>query len=941
MRMLTIGLVLVAFAIVFAVTRFGGDDEDVGLVTVADGSPDLQDASTRDTARRTVRPRPAELKEDSGEDTAKSEAEEEILPPGEGVVLQVVDPSGLPEAGAVVRLFKEPDRRRSMRRGFLSLLGDGGESERKLLAEYTSDDEGRVELDRRLGPRTVAEARKGDLFGRYTGGVEGDLPVPDGVEGLIVLEPVKFLDVRLIGPGGGGVPYVLITAGPDFESRSSTLNFARGRGRRGRGRGGWRNTFFGGGLILRERSRPGESVTRFEINSASALYDEESIAVTAQLYGLEAPREVVTMKERGRTEVKLMLPPTVVLALTIRQVSGELWTPPVTVTWNSLSPDTERSGNPMRFIGRTMNSRLTLEGGKASVGGFQPGGRFKFDVTDPERVRASKEVTVQNSPGTQALTLEVGERMARLVLHLRNGRGEPLGQEMFTIAVIGDEQSAPDVGRNEGGFRRWMNRLANGGMGRGRYRSDTKGRLDVPVPPGQGGRLELRRQSVSRFGSNAEESPPLATVEFASLGPGQNEDLGDVVVDPGPLLVSGVAVDEEGSPQGGVRLRVRWQPDQSTEQPGRGRRRRSSSGSMTVTTDDKGVFEVHRQSLSATAYGIEADERNWVSARVPFQPGAQGLRVVLTAPGGLRGRVTVVPDDLRARPRLALRSVGGESDPTRGRRRSGPRVRVGADGAFVVRRVTPGLYNLEIRLGRVLVRTIPSLQVPSGEIAEPPELQDIIVGSEVVRAKVRVQDSSGNPIQGARVRYSLMGKNVPREGRVFEEERTDESGETAPLLPTGSLVRIQVSAGKYVETSLESSAFPLTVTLEQGGILIARFASPLPGVEGIRGYRIVLTPKEKGVAASRSRTILAGSQKAEVARLDGRYQAALLILPDFRTLFGAGRPGRNFRNMPPLMIPLQAVDVPRGETVEKVFRVQREKIEDVIVAVKASLNEAR
>ena len=940
MRILTLGLVLLAIAVVFAVTRFGGDEEDVGLVTVADGASDLEDAPIRDTARRTAMPRLAEPEEDS-EDAGESESETEILRPGEGLVLQVVDPSGLPEAGAVVGLYKVPSLRPSMRREFLGLFGGSGESERTLLAEYTSDDEGMVELDRRLGPRIVAEARKGDLFGRYTAGAAGELPVPEGVEGLIVLEPVKFLDVRLIGPGGGNVPHVLVTASPDFESRSSRLDFGRGRRGRGRGRAGRRNMLFGGGLFLRQRSSAGNPVTRFEINSASALYDEESVAVTAQLFGLESPREVVTMKERGHTEVTLLLPPTVILDLSIRQSSGDLWTPPVNVTWDPLSPDTPQGGSPMRFFGRTMNSRLEVKGGKAFVGGFQPGGRFRFEVTDPQRVRASREVTVQNSPGTQPVTLEVGDRMARLVLHLSDDRGEPLAKETFTVAVVTDAPSSPEVGGSGRGFRRWMNRFTNGGKGSGLYRSDSEGRLDVPVPPGKGGRLELRPRSLSPFGRNAEESPPLATVEFSSLMPGQNEDLGDVVVDAGPLLVSGIAVDEEGVPQGGVRLRVRWQPDQSGEQSGGRRRRRMSSGSMTVTTDDNGAFEIHRQALPETSYGIEVDERNWVSARVPFQAGAQNIRVVLTAPGGLRGRVTVVPESLGVRPRLTLRPAGGEPAPMRGGRRSGPRVRVGADGAFVVRRVTPGLYDLEIRLGRVLVRTIPSLQVPSGEIAEPPELQDIIVGSEVVRAVVRVQDVSGNPIPGARVRYSLVGQDVPRQGRVFEEERTDESGEAAPLLPAGSLARIRVSSGKYVETSLESSAFPLTVTLEQGGTLIARFASPLPRVDGIRGYRVLLTPKKKGGASARSRTVPAGSQKAEVDRLDGQYAAALLIQPDFRTLFGAGQRGRSFRNVLRLTIPLESVDVPRGETVEKVFRVRREKIEEAIVAVKASLKEAR
>ncbi len=939
MRMLIPGLVLLALAVGFAVTRFGGEEEDVGLVTVADADSGLRNDTASDTARRAVRSRPVDVeREDPAVD--EGEPEPETLPPGEGVVLQVVDPSGIPEAGAVVRLFRQPDRRRSMRRGLMSILGGQDAAERPLLAEYTSNEDGFVELDRRLGPRTVVEARKGDLFGRYTAGAEAELPVPEGVEGLIVLEPVKFLDVRLIGPAGGEVPHVLVTVSPDFESRSSTLDLGRGRRRRGRGAG--RSMFFGGGFFLRERSRPGKPVTRFEINSASALYDEESIAVSAQLFGLESPREVVTLKERGRTEVKLLLPPTVALALTIRQPSGDLWTSPVNVSWNPVSPsDTGRNGNPMRFFGRTMNSRLEVEGGRASVGGFQPGGRFEFTVTDPERVRATKEVTVQNAPGVQPLTLEVGERMARLVLHLRDGRGEALGRETFTVAIVTDDPSGRGENGGERGIPRWMSRLANRGGINGRRRSDADGKLDLPVPPGQSGRVELRRDFARGFGPGVEQSPPLATAEFPALDPGQERDLGEVIVDPGPLLVSGTAVDEEGVPQGGVRLRVRWEPAPAGRESGRGRRRRTSSGSMTVTTDDKGVFEVHRQAVPDSVYGIESEERDWVSARVPFQPGAQGLRVVLTAPGGLRGRVTVVPEELRTRPRLALRPVGDASASTRRGRRSGPRVRVGSNGEFVVRRVTPGLYDLEIRLGRVLVRTIPSLQVPSGEIAQPPELRDIIVGSEVVRAKVRVQDVSGNPIQGARVRYSLLGKNVPREGRVFEEERTNEFGETAPLLPAGSLVRIQVSSGKYVETSLESSAFPLTVTLEQGGTLIARFATPLPAVEGIRGYRVVLTPKARGGAPSRSRTVPAGSQKAEVSRLDGRYDAVLLVQPDFRTLFRAGRRGRNFRGMPPLTIPLPEVDVPRGETVEKVFRVRREAIEDILVAVKASLNEAR
>ena len=926
---------ILATVLVFALDFAGSDDgENLASgdrIAALDAGEKTERGARREAGEGLAAPTVAAAESDGSDDLERllSSASTDLAR------ILVVDAWDRPVQGAVVKLY----RVRRDDRGFDPFgMGDDGSEAEQPLRTFNSDAEGTVYVPRTRRLRFRVEARKDELLGEWRperddgfdrGAAE---PTDDDTLCTVVLRPLRRLEVQVVDPGGVPVPHILVTVAADAGRGPGGPGGPGGRG----GRGG------PGGGQMRRRSDPKTGSVKFEIGADSPLGDATAVNVRAQLAGLESPSQSVSLETEGTTRATLSIPPTVALDITVVEADQKPYDGDARVDWQVVPADSggndgngDRGGRDMRRM--FMNSpfgMVDVKGGHALIGGFAPGIELKMGVNADDRVAKSSELRLPPNPAIFPVTLALGVQQATLAMRLMEEDKTPAANESFQVELnLDGETDEPSADPMEMG-RRMMRRMST----QRRRDTDRGGRIRMSIPPGTGGRVAIYPPDTNgggfrmRFGGDpaaADDRRPLAVVTFPPQEPGATFSGGELILDRGPLLVAGVVVDAEKKPIPRARLVVSWRSEITNDDPRAafGPGGQGPSTRRRVEAEENGTFSLRSDAPADAAFTVEVEDRRYVSETFSFLPGEKDVIVEALLPGGFEGKVRVADPSIKITPRLRVRQAnattadssagngrggrGGRGNRGPGNGNAGERnVRVEADGHFVVRGLRPGNYVLEASLDGTVTDTIEGIEVHSGQIDKPARLADLLIAQDWRLAVVTVIDPTGLPVGNARVSFvdlaaqetTNQGPNRGgRRGGFMDSLTTDSRGEVRRIVKSVSSYDLDVSHRDFAEKRVENPSFPATVHLDTGGVLVVNFAEALPAIEGIDGYRLVLSrttdsPQQQimngffGGNANRRTDLAGGDRSGRVEKVSGEYDVALqLRLPPPQP--GSGRRG--------------------------------------------------
>jgi hypothetical protein len=831
--------------------------------------------------------------ETMGFDPSLDEAPEEAaLPEDELRFALITDREGRPVAGADVRLLRW-DRGRGG--GFGTFFGAGG-AEEKPLRTLTSGPDGYAVLSPLPQRRFRIEARSGQSAGvaRFDQAAQPEDELPEGTDAVVVLWPIKRLEVEVLDPAGSAAPHIRVQARTE------------GRWDGGRGRGGGP----GFGSTVSAWTAPESGTASIEISKAQPeLYDAKQIRIEATLPGLEQVGRDVAPLEEGTTQVSLRIPDTVTLVLNLKDADQHVFEDAVGVSWFVNVWDRQGpNGRDRReaFRLRSPFGARDARGGRITIGGFAPDVRVSVSTRAEGRVSESTEIALPAVAGPHEADALVGDLEPALSFTVVDPQGKPLRNYALDIRLRMDEPSGSDQRGN------MLARMQRRGGPAAPRATDAEGRVRLLARPGLAGSIEIRassdRRGRGRWGRES-TGEPLATRRFTPLAPGENRELEAFQLGSSAILVAGRVVGSEGEPVAGVRVTVRTQPADSGEwrpefnrRGGRGGR---GGGDLGAETDASGAFRIFGIVETGTLCTAEATAGGIASEAIPFNPGATGLDLIVRKTGGLEGRVRLADPELDVDVALTLTSSSGERETLRRRQ----------DGSFRARELFPDTYTLEVRLDRIPARTVPGLVVPEGEVVRPDAIRDLLVGQDFFKARILVRDSAGAPVGRADV--SWRGESTPGEGRARGGRgRTNGEGIWEGVLRHGDPVSVTVTARGFARQQLTAARFPLTVTMLKGATLHLTFQAPLPALPEIESYRMAVTAAESGGGLDMgawwrgggpTRTLQAGATEASFENL-GPGEHVISVTPR-----SAERGRRGFRRP----VELGRVTIDRSEGVQE------------------------
>ncbi len=333
-------------------------------------------------------------------------------------------------------------------------------------------------------------------------------------------------------------------------------------------------------------------------------------------------------------------------------------------------------------------------------------------------------------------------------------------------------------------------------------------------------------------------------------------DLGVVPLAGAGVLLSGRVVDDRGEPIRGAMVTPKRR--QRLNMPG-DRWMWVDCSDLRARTDEEGRFEI-RGEAEVGEYQLEAYLWGHLVEEVPVALGSVDLRIVLRKEGKLAGSLLVDEGVPVALIELRIRPLDTEEH--------GRTARIADDGTFLFLVLAPGRY--EVRLGlrgdeRPLVEPF-VVEVPSGETARPPGLQQVDLRGVLRGITVTVVDGDGReidarleyrpieegsggagvPVSGGRATFILRGAAADLRvgGEGFRTQRfEDVSSDLHVVLRRGIPVRLQPTG----TPALPGNDYRLAVRLQRRIPVEER-------VRGIRAHGLSLTIEtrravfERGVA---------------------------------------------------------------------------------------------
>jgi hypothetical protein len=282
-------------------------------------------------------------------------------------------------------------------------------------------------------------------------------------------------------------------------------------------------------------------------------------------------------------------------------------------------------------------------------------------------------------------------------------------------------------------------------------------------------------------------------------------DLGDVVLPGAKLLASGAVVDQDGSPIGMAQIQMMQRRLFGWD--------RAETESVTASAAD-GAFEL-RGKAKGKAAGLIASRSGWVCVDpVPFEPGATGIRIVMTKAGGIEGSIKGLGERSWSRysgdaPFTIV--VAGKKAWIPARNESGEKDYVLSvfDGAFNAHDLLPETYAIRfLGKGGEELLVVSDVAVKAGEINRDPRLQDVDVSAFLASRTVTVVDEADKPIENARVAATEEDSN---------DFTTVETGSDGKALVTsrGKTVEVVVARAGYRAVKLGRVTGDVKATLKK------------------------------------------------------------------------------------------------------------------------------
>jgi hypothetical protein len=245
----------------------------------------------------------------------------------------------------------------------------------------------------------------------------------------------------------------------------------------------------------------------------------------------------------------------------------------------------------------------------------------------------------------------------------------------------------------------------------------------------------------------------------------------------------------------------------------------SAEHDLKTASGADGSFELRGKPERKRGLGLIARLSGWLCLDpAPFEPGATGIRIVMTRAGGIEGSFKGLGD----------RSWGRYGDaPFRivvtGRkawitaRNDGHQSSKGYElavlvGAFQTHELVPDTYTVKlVGPGNEPLLVIEDVVVKAGEINRDPRLQEIDVSAFVSSRIVTVVDESEKPIEDAKV-VAAEGEG---ESRNLTKSETGPDGR-ATVATRAATVEIIVARKGYRAVKLPRVTGDVTVTLRKG-----------------------------------------------------------------------------------------------------------------------------
>jgi len=625
-------------------------------------------------------------REPVGEEIPAAETAAEQL--AEPVTLTVVEAAtGEPVAGAEVftATFQELEWGKRLR-------AHGNPDPEALLRElgrsFTSDEQGKVELERFDDDYLVC-ARRGELF-RFARWHELQTE-----EGRLPLFRDRDLAIEVVDATGTPCAGVLVVLDELRTSHRLRLWSAQ-------------TSALG---IARLRHVLGEAA-----NWRHHVLGEAEVFATFGFPVADAPRVPLTLDDPPSEPIRLVLPPTGELAVRAEREDGEPLAKEVVVRLRRAESETAPSGV---WGSSFLEQEVFTEHGVAS---------FPFVGLDLEL-----EVESLGPGGCESMELHAvgptrpGERVELLLRHPLFRRPTLTGR---VVRPDGSPVANADLMYLTRAARRNPRLDQESDYDVGDLETDAEGHFELTLWPIEAEVVTLYAREYVEYRLRAEAVAPLPS----PLQPG-SYDLGELVLEDAPLIVSGRVVDEQGNPvEALLKLKRKEYEDESGEDWFW-----DLFGHFRGPGHEDGSFEV-RGALEPGEYGIYAESKGYEPGwPLPFTPGQTDLRVVLRKATiqYLRGSVLLdegIPGGLL---------VAREWPP--GDEESWPKELYFSDRLHFCAALAAGPHEVGLFLhGRIPLIEPVTVHVEPDTICEPPALQEIDLRGRLHPLTLRVEDGEGH-----------------------------------------------------------------------------------------------------------------------------------------------------------------------------------------------------
>lgn len=653
--------------------------------------------------------------------------------------------------------------------------------------QLVADDQAEVVVPRGGGDLLVG-ARLGEWWGMRS------FPAVIGELEYLELEHDFGVTVQVVDPEGqprAGVPVVL-----GLEARNRLRRV--------------------GALV---RSEGAEGIAHFpHVQHISGFQSAVSAFVGFGFPCADPPEHSIDRENLTAAPIRLVMPETGSVLLRLEDPAGESVRDGRSV-WLEADRDDGGSGRTLSRSTSRLRYQAAVEEDESGTLLFEHVG-VGLDLRAFSPVRGFEPVVARGPgpgrPGERVeLTLRYGEVLPTFTGQIVDAAGTPLADRALRLLV-----RSPRFALGTATFST-------------RGKSDERGafRLVLDRGPVLDDSAFVELQVLS--GSNVERFGPTGFRGEVTAGV---HDLGVIPVAGAGVLLSGRVVDDRGEPIRSAMVTPKRR--QRLNMPG-DRWMWVDCSDLRARTDEEGRFEI-RGEAEVGEYQLEAYHWGHLVEEVPVALGSIDLRIVLRRESQLAGSLLVDEGVPVALIELRIRPLDTEDH--------GRTARIADDGTFLFHALAPGRY--EARLGlrgdeRPLVDPF-VVEVPSGETARPPGLQQVDLRGVLRGITVTVVDEDGReidamleyrpieegsggakvPVKSGRAAFILRGSAADLRvgGEGFRTQGFEGvSSDLHVVLRRGTPVRLQLT----VAPALPGSDYRLAVRLQHR----------LPAEERVRGIR--------------------------------------------------------------------------------------------------------